>query len=237
MSVLVTKPPTQHLERPEDHRGIAWLARDYAVTVLPSVSSLGALRQFADAEHASAAFLGIGNPVLNGKPGHERGVVLASLFRGAIADVEEVEHCRHCRTVPTSCAPSQRRWAQPRTICCSASAPASRSSGKPRSSATRPSPSPPTADIGDLKGLAEPALVLTPPAEATADNDGLLTTSKIATLKFNADWVVLSACNTAAGDGTPDAGGLSGSPRHFSMPALARCWSRIGRYGRRRRWR
>jgi CHAT domain-containing protein len=58
-------------------------------------------------------------------------------------------------------------------------------------------------------------LVLTPPAEATAQNDGLPTASKIATLKFNADWVVLSACNTAAGDGTPEASGLSGLARAF----------------------
>jgi CHAT domain-containing protein len=42
-----------------------------------------------------------------------------------------------------------------------------------------------------------------------------LTASKVATLKLNADWVVLSACNTAAGDGTPDAGGLSGLARAF----------------------
>jgi CHAT domain-containing protein len=68
---------------------------------------------------------------------------------------------------------------------------------------------------GDLEGLAEPALVLTPPRKASPDNDGLLTVSKVATLKLNADWVVLSACNTAAGDGTPDAGGLSGLARAF----------------------
>jgi hypothetical protein len=63
---------------------------------------------------------------------------------------------------------------------------------------------------GELKGLVEPTLVLTPPAEATPDHDGLLTASKIATLKLNGDWVVLAPCNTAAGDGTPDAGGMSG---------------------------
>ncbi|MBV8167174.1 MAG: CHAT domain-containing protein [Alphaproteobacteria bacterium] len=68
---------------------------------------------------------------------------------------------------------------------------------------------------GDLSGLAEPALVLTPPPAASADNDGLLTASEVATLRLNADWVVLSACNTAAGDGTPDAGGLSGLAKAF----------------------
>src|SRR5262249_4372894 len=68
---------------------------------------------------------------------------------------------------------------------------------------------------GELEGLAEPALVLTPPAKATPENDGLLTASKIATLRLDADWVVLSACNTAAGDGTPDADGLTGLAKAF----------------------
>ena len=67
---------------------------------------------------------------------------------------------------------------------------------------------------GDIKGLAEPALVLTPPPEATPDDDGLLTASKIATFKLNADWVVLSACETAAGD-RPGAEALSGLARAF----------------------
>jgi CHAT domain-containing protein len=58
-------------------------------------------------------------------------------------------------------------------------------------------------------------LVLTPPEQATPDNDGLLTASKIAKLKLDADWVVLSACNTAAPDGSPDAGGLSGLAKAF----------------------
>jgi CHAT domain-containing protein len=69
--------------------------------------------------------------------------------------------------------------------------------------------------LGELPGLTEPALVLTPPAEATPENDGLLTVSKIATLKLNADWVVPSARNTAPDDGTPDGGGLSGLAKAF----------------------
>ena len=68
---------------------------------------------------------------------------------------------------------------------------------------------------GDLEGLAEPALVLTPPATATADDDGLLTASEVAMLKLDADWVILSACNTAAADGTPGADGLSGLAKAF----------------------
>ena len=89
MAVLVTRPPQQDPERPEDHRGIAWLARDHAMTVLPAVSSLRALREFGNSEHASAPFLGIGDPVLKGKSGRTTGT-LVSLFRGATADVEKV---------------------------------------------------------------------------------------------------------------------------------------------------
>jgi CHAT domain-containing protein len=54
---------------------------------------------------------------------------------------------------------------------------------------------------GDLDGLTEPALALTTPDVAGTDGDGLLTTDKILGLRLDADWVVLSACNTGAGEG------------------------------------
>ena len=63
-----------------------------------------------------------------------------------------------------------------------------------------------------VMGLAEPALVLSLPATATALDDGLLTSSEVAQLKLNADWVVLSACNTAAAE-KPGAEALSGLAR------------------------
>lgn len=54
---------------------------------------------------------------------------------------------------------------------------------------------------GDLNGLEQPALALTAPEIANVDGDGLLTMDEILALKLNADWVVLSACNTASGEG------------------------------------
>jgi CHAT domain-containing protein/tetratricopeptide (TPR) repeat protein len=65
-----------------------------------------------------------------------------------------------------------------------------------------------------LDARSEPGLLLTPPAEATAEDDGLLTASEVAQLKLNADWVILSACNTAAGVST-GAEALSGLARAF----------------------
>jgi CHAT domain-containing protein len=67
---------------------------------------------------------------------------------------------------------------------------------------------------GDVKGLAEPSLALTIPNEPSALDDGLLTASEVAQLKLNADWVVLSACNTAAGD-RRGAEALSGLARAY----------------------
>jgi CHAT domain-containing protein len=62
-------------------------------------------------------------------------------------------------------------------------------------------------------GLAEPAIVLTPPEIATIEDDGLLTASEVTTLKLDADWVILSACNTASSNGGGEA--LSGLARAF----------------------
>ena len=58
------------------------------------------------------------------------------------------------------------------------------------------------------------SLVFTIPEHPSEDDDGLLTASEVAALKLNADWMVLSACNTAAGD-KPGADGLSGLARAF----------------------
>ena len=82
---------------------------------------------------------------------------------------------------------------------------------------------------GEFFGLTEPALVLTPPDHATDEDDGLLTSGEIAELNFNADWIVLSACNTAAPEGRPGAEGLSGLAKSFfyagSRSLLASHWT------------
>lgn len=67
---------------------------------------------------------------------------------------------------------------------------------------------------GDLDGLTQPALALTAPEVAKAEGDGLLTMEEILALRLDADWVVLSACNTANGAGT-GAEAISGLGRAF----------------------
>ena len=67
---------------------------------------------------------------------------------------------------------------------------------------------------GEVTAGAEPGLILTPPGEASPEDDGYLSASEIAGLKLDADWVILSACNTAAGD-SEGAEALSGMARAF----------------------
>ena len=49
-------------------RNVSWLIRDHALSVLPSVSSLRALRQLAKDSHANRALIGFGDPLLDGQP-------------------------------------------------------------------------------------------------------------------------------------------------------------------------
>jgi len=67
----------------------------------------------------------------------------------------------------------------------------------------------------ELNGINEPGLITTPPKVGTINNDGVLSSSEIKNLKLNAELVILSACNTAAGDGSSSAEGLSGLTSSF----------------------
>src|SRR5262249_7737231 len=64
--VLITEKPDPTIGAAENFRRAAWLIRTHALTVLPSVSSLKALRQLAKASHATRTLIGFGNPLLDG---------------------------------------------------------------------------------------------------------------------------------------------------------------------------
>ena len=81
---------------------------------------------------------------------------------------------------------------------------------------------------GDIKGLREPVLLLTPPEKVSETDDGLLHLDDIVALHLdNTRWVVLAACNTGATEGVGQ--GLSGLVRVFffagSPTLLVSHWS------------
>ena len=227
LSVLVTQPPEGSDADPDALRTTAWLMNSHALTTLPAVSSLRSLRLFEKRAEASEPFRGFGSPTLTGRSGApatagteiaSRGVRAAdAYFRGRYADVEAV---RQLDPLPATENELRRMaaalGADPETALFLGNAATETAVKKAALNNTRILAFATHGLVtGELKGLSEPALVFTPPAEATDIDDGLLTASEAAQLNLAADWVVLSACNTAAGDGTPGAEGLSGLARAF----------------------
>ncbi len=160
--------------------------------------------------------MGFGDPVLEGRPGEARGIQIAGLFRGALADVDAVrrlaplpETADELRAIATVLNAGEGSVFLGNQATERAVRNTDLSDSRVLAFATH------ALVAGQIKGAAEPALVLTPPAQASAEDDGLLTASEIARhLKLDADWVILSACNTAAGD-APGAEGLSGLAKAF----------------------
>lgn len=74
---------------------------------------------------------------------------------------------------------------------------------------------------GAIDATSEPALLLSPPDRPLADDDGLLTASEAATLRTDAQWVILSACDTAGG-AAPDGASYSGLARAFLFAGARR---------------
>ena len=182
---------------------------------MPSVASLRALRVFASKTKATKPFIGFGDPILGGESGASKGLELAAFYRGAIADVDEV---RKLSSLPGTAdelrAMAQYLGADDNMIYLRGKATETQVKTLSLDDNKVVAFSTHGLISGQLKGLAEPALVLTPPQEGTATDDGLLTASEVAQLQLDANWVILSACNTAAGE-KPGAEGLSGLAKAF----------------------
>ena len=224
--LLVTeKPPAAIPDTIEGYREAAWLLRRQAVSVLPSVSSLKALRGFARRDQAEKPMTGFGDPLFNpADSGGEKRHASRSLTNVAYTDFWRgvgVDRARLAEALPQLPDTADELNAVAKDLAVPAS---DIHLGSDASETTVKRT--PLADYriiyfathglvaGDVKGLAEPSLALSIPKQPTALDDGLLTASEVAQLKLNADWVVLSACNTVAGD-KPGAEALSGLARAF----------------------
>jgi CHAT domain-containing protein len=230
LSLLVTAAPSG-----DNYANAAWLIRRMAVSQVPSPRAFVALRS-ERSTHAAAPrpFFGVGNPTYAGDmSGKALGALAAACQQGAVADPSLL---RALQPLPETAGEVQSvgrmLGAQPGTILLGAGA----TEGAVRNAALGQYAVLYFATHGMLPGelhcQAEPGLVLSPPATpaATPATDGLLTASEIATLKLNADLVVLSACNTAAGGGAKLGGGaLEGLADSFfdagARAVLASHWS------------
>jgi len=198
---------------------LAWLVYDYALTTLPSATALRALRQRGrPPEPAPEPLLGFGDPVLQGHGGQRGGVMLAE--RGTAQGLRALQALpRLPATRQELLAVALALDADPHTalyLDAQATVPqvrilnATGRLGQARVLAFA------THSLigGERTGVAQPALVLTPPTTPRPGDDGLLNLDEILQLKLaQTSLVVLSGCNTAAADRSGE--GLSGLVRAF----------------------
>lgn len=198
---------------------LSWLAREYAITVLPSATSLRALRQIPRSKSPDVEpLIAFGDPVLQGRGRVRGGEMLAS--RGVRVEIDEIRKLNRLPgTRDELLAMARALGAEP-----SKALYLGEKATKPVVFDLNNSGYLSRAQVisfathgligGELKGLKEPALVLTPPEKPSEQDNGLLGLEDILSLKLtNTDWVILSACNTAAADGSSE--GLSGLVRAF----------------------
>ncbi len=240
LSVLPTKPVELGKQRKplfSRYQKVPWLARTHAVTVLPSVSSLLTLRSLPPGPPRRRAYAGFGDPYFSEAQAKEAraegtGQVVQVATRGLTVRGLPLQR----RSVPQTRALDSAALAKlPRlpetadevkSIALALNADlatdvfvgalASETQVKTMDLSDRKVIAFATHGLvpGDLDGLTQPALALSSPAVTGGKDDGLLTMGEILGLKLNADWVVLSACNTAAADGA-GAEAISGLGRAF----------------------
>ncbi|MCP3474050.1 CHAT domain-containing protein [Bradyrhizobium sp. CCGUVB1N3] len=228
--LLVTEKPQAAIpDTLEGYRSAAWLLRRQAVSVLPSVVSLKSLRAFARRDQSVKPMTGFGDPLFNPAqeaPADRRATktVARSIATLAYTDFWRgagVDRARLAQALPQLPDTADELSAVAKDV----GAPdADVHLGRDASETTLKRAALAQYSIiyfathglvaGDVKGLGEPSLALSMPDQPTDFDDGLLTASEVAQLKLNADWVVLSACNTIAGD-KPGAEALSGLARAF----------------------
>ncbi|WFU72179.1 CHAT domain-containing protein [Bradyrhizobium sp. CB2312] len=230
--LLVTEKPQAAIpDTLEGYRSAAWLLRRQAVSVLPSVISLKSLRAVARRDQGVKPMTGFGDPVFNPAlegPADRRAasgkvaarniatIAYTDFWRGA-----GVDRAQLAKALPQLPDTADELNAVAKDV---GATDADIHLGRDASETTLKRAALAQYSIiyfathglvaGDIKGLGEPSLALSIPDQPTDLDDGLLTASEVAQLKLNADWVVLSACNTIAGD-KPGAEALSGLARAF----------------------
>ncbi len=211
------QPPTsQDLEK---YAALTWLAKSYPITVLPSASALKLLRQYARAASGQAEpFVGFGDPVLHGTGTQRGGTMIATRsMRVAVDSLRKLDNLPGTRQELLTVAALLHANAETSVFLGErATEPEVRRLNRSGRLGRAKVISFATHGLlaGEIQGITQPALVLTPPDVVTAENDGLLSMEDVLQLKLvNTEWVVLSACNTGGGDGSGES--LSGLARAF----------------------
>jgi CHAT domain-containing protein len=225
MAILITTPPA--------NSDSAWLVRQASITHLPSVATFQALRMQAAPQGQRKALLAFGDPEFASAPAMPvDGLRHLRLTRSSHPDA--ISALAHYGDLPA--LPETRD--EIRAIATAMHADPEHDLFYGKNASRKQVLSMRLNDrqvvdfsthglvAGDLPGLNQPALALA--GTSNADDSPLLTLQDVLGLKLDADWVVLSACNTAAADGQASEA-ISGLGRGFfyagSRALLVTHWS------------
>ena len=218
LSLLVKQPvqqPSKSAIPFSEYRDVPWLARDIAIEQMPSVTALTALRSLKAGSSSRKAFVGFGDPYFSRSQmtGAQKQAPLALASRGVPIQLRSAPKLKGVSSAELSLLPrlpdtSQEIEEVGRALGAGAgdiylnqNATVKQVTGMNLTDRKVVMFSTHGLVPGELNGLTQPALALSSPDVTGDHDDGLLTLDKVIALKLDADWVVLSACNTAAGDG------------------------------------
>lgn len=205
--ILVAAKPAGSDGDPDALRATEWLADKFAIIRLPSIHSLKLLRGKQARRESELRFTGFGDPVLRGSL-QSRGTGRVKGLRRGMPDIEIPPDL----PVPDQVRTLSRLNGTTRELTMMRDELKQVGDAEIRLAAAATEPALFAADLrrtsilafathglmaGGLPGVKEAALVMTPPKSETPKDDGVVTASEIAALKLDADWVILSACNTA----------------------------------------
>ncbi|USU07923.1 CHAT domain-containing protein [Sphingomonadaceae bacterium OTU29MARTA1] len=219
-STLVSARPNGKDQDPTALRATHWFGDNHALVQLPSLGTLAILRGARHRAAAKNTLIGFGDPLLGQLATSEAGIgspardVVGAATQGTMADGAQLRQlARLPGTRDELDALRVALGASEKALYVAADATERNVRSLDLSTSRVISFATHGLKAGEV-GVAEPGLVLTPPSMPSAADDGLLTASEITGLKLNAEWVILSACNTAAGDGIGQPA-LSGLARAF----------------------
>jgi len=212
------------------YRNVPWLARTHAVTVVPSVAALQTLRKLPAGKTTRQEFIAFGDPYFNKEQMDDAAKVQvadASATRGVPLKRRSSPQLDDADNADIGLLPRLPDTAEElKSIALALQADPTKvlNLGKDANEKAVKSANLSGFKIvafathglvpGELDGLTQPALALSAPSVSGGEGDGLLTMEEILSLKLDADWVVLSACNTGAGAGA-GAEAASGLGRAF----------------------
>lgn len=198
------------------YKTVPWLTRDIAVAQIPSVTALTALRSLPEGNPNRKNFIGFGDPYFSSAQEKSaqktsatqlatRGMPLKLRSAPKTAGVSSAELALLPRLPDTSLEIQEIGkvvGAQSEDIFLHKQASVKQVTSMDLSDRKVIMFSTHGLVPGELNGLTQPALAMSSPDVTGDQDDGLLTMDKVIALKLDADWVVLSACNTAAGEGS-----------------------------------